>query len=111
LPSPLILAVSLEGSRSSVQPAASVETATQSDPNRNEPVDRDADLVTSAISAPVLIDLNSATVAQLNALRGGALIGRAIVRGRPYTRPEDLLQKRVVRRSTYERVKDQITVR
>jgi DNA uptake protein ComE-like DNA-binding protein len=53
------------------------------------------------------VDLNSASVAALNAL-GGGMIGRAIVGGRPYASPEDLLAKRVLNRATYERIKDQI---
>jgi DNA uptake protein ComE-like DNA-binding protein len=53
------------------------------------------------------VDLNSASVADLNAL-GGGMIGRAIVGGRPYASPEDLLAKRVLNRATYERIKDQI---
>jgi len=110
-PSPPVLAVNLDGSRSNSQREVSIETATQSGSNRIEPEDGDTILVTNAVSAPASIDLNTATVQQLNALRGGALIGQAIVRGRPYTSPEDLLRKRIVRRSTYERVKNQITVR
>jgi DNA uptake protein ComE-like DNA-binding protein len=57
------------------------------------------------------VDLNKATLDQLNDLRGAGRIGRAIIRGRPYASSEDLVEKRVLRRSTYERVKDQITVR
>ncbi|HEX2136379.1 MAG TPA: helix-hairpin-helix domain-containing protein [Microvirga sp.] len=58
-----------------------------------------------------LVDLNTAELHELNALRGGGRIGRAIIRARPYASPEDLLRKRVLSRSTYERVKDQVTVR
>jgi hypothetical protein len=58
-----------------------------------------------------LIDLNTAPLNQLNALRGAGLIGRAIVRGRPYASAEDLVKKRVLNRSTYVRIKSQITVR
>ena len=58
-----------------------------------------------------LLDLNTAGVQELNRLRGGGLIGRSVVRGRPYGAVEDLLTKRVLSRSTYERVRDQVTVR
>jgi DNA uptake protein ComE-like DNA-binding protein len=60
-------------------------------------------------SAPV--DLNTASLAQLNALRGAGFVGRAIAKGRPYASAEDLVTRKVVRRSVYEKIKDQITVR
>lgn len=56
------------------------------------------------------VDLNTASVEELNGL-GGGQIGRAIVRGRPYSSPGDLLAKRVLSRSTYERIKDRVVVR
>jgi DNA uptake protein ComE-like DNA-binding protein len=58
-----------------------------------------------------LVNLNTATLEQLNALQGGGLIGRAIIRRRPYTSVEDLLVKQVLSRSTYKRIAHQITVR
>lgn len=57
------------------------------------------------------VDLNTASLAQLNALKGGAGLGRAIIKGRPYASAEDLMKKRVVRRTAYERIKDQVAVR
>ncbi|NEU13165.1 helix-hairpin-helix domain-containing protein [Methylobacterium sp. BTF04] len=57
------------------------------------------------------VDLNNASLADLNGLRGGGMIGRAIVQKRPYTSVGELLSKRVLSRSTYERIKDQVTVR
>jgi DNA uptake protein ComE-like DNA-binding protein len=56
------------------------------------------------------IDLNSASVEQLNSLYGGGRIGKAIVGGRPYASPADLLHKRVLSRATYARIRDQVTV-
>ncbi|KAA2238367.1 helix-hairpin-helix domain-containing protein [Salinarimonas soli] len=57
------------------------------------------------------VDLNKGSLDELNSLRGAGLIGRAIVRKRPYASTEDLVRKRVVNRSTYERIKGQIVVR
>jgi hypothetical protein len=56
------------------------------------------------------VDLNRGSVAELNALRGAGLIGRHIVAHRPYASPEDLLKKRVLNRTTYDRIKDQVRV-
>ncbi|WP_018259747.1 helix-hairpin-helix domain-containing protein [Methylobacterium sp. WSM2598] len=61
--------------------------------------------------APGGIDLNTATLAELNGLRGGGRIGKAIIAGRPYASPGDLLAKRVVSRAVFERIKDQVAVR
>lgn len=60
--------------------------------------------------AVALVDLNTATLAQLNGLKGGGNIGRAIIQKRPYTSVDQLLGKRVLSRTTYERIKDQVTV-
>ncbi|MFE1600237.1 ComEA family DNA-binding protein [Methylobacterium sp. ID0610] len=57
------------------------------------------------------IDLNTATLAELNGLRGGGLIGKAIIAGRPYGSPQDLLSKRILSRTVFERIRDQVTVR
>lgn len=61
--------------------------------------------------ALAVVDLNTASVADLNRLRGGGAIGRAIVAKRPYTAVEQLLSKRVLSRTVYEKIKDQVTVR
>lgn len=61
--------------------------------------------------AVAVVDLNTASVADLNRLRGGGAIGRAIVAKRPYTSVDQLLSKRVLSRSVYERIRDQVTVR
>jgi helix-hairpin-helix protein len=58
-----------------------------------------------------LVNLNTATIEQLNAIDGAGPVARAIMRGRPYASAEDLVTKRILRRSVYERIKDQVTVR
>ena len=70
-------------------------------------------LATAAPSAdvPVVgkggVNLNSASIEALNRL-GGGHIGQAIVKHRPYGSVEDLMKKRVVRRSVYEHIKNQL---
>ncbi|MCY1644120.1 ComEA family DNA-binding protein [Methylorubrum sp. SL192] len=58
-----------------------------------------------------LIDLNTASLAELNSLKGGGAIGRTIVQHRPYASVDQLLSKRVLNRATYQRIKDQVSVR
>jgi DNA uptake protein ComE-like DNA-binding protein len=58
-----------------------------------------------------LVDLNSASFEVLNSLPGGGPIGRAIIKGRPYTSAEELVTRKVLRRSVYEKIKDQVTAR
>ncbi len=54
-----------------------------------------------------LVDINTASVEELNRL--GGRFGRAIVAGRPYASIDDLVSKRVLTRSTFSQIKDQIT--
>ena len=61
-------------------------------------------------AAAGLLDLNTASIEDLYTLPGGRTIGRAIVRGRPYRSPEELIQKRVLNRAAFERIKTQVTV-
>jgi DNA uptake protein ComE-like DNA-binding protein len=80
-------------------------------PEETGAVSADPGIAADAAAGHERVDLNKATLDQLNDLRGVGRIGRAIIRGRPYASADDLVEKRVLRRSTYERVKDQITVR
>ena len=71
----------------------------------------DAAADTAGPRALALVDLNTASVADLNGLRGGGSIGRAIIQRRPYASVDQLLSKRVLSRATYDKIKDQVTVR
>ena len=56
------------------------------------------------------MDLNSASIEQLNAL-GAGMIGKRIVEFRPYPMPEDLVTRRVLKKSDYEAIRSAVTVR
>ncbi len=56
------------------------------------------------------VDLNTASVEQLNGL-GAGMIGKRIIEFRPYTSPEELLTRRVLKRADYDTIKNAITVR
>ena len=63
----------------------------------------------AAKKATDLIDINSASV---DALRGLPGIGEAysgkIVKGRPYKRKDELVDKKIIPQATYDKIKDMI---
>lgn len=59
-----------------------------------------------------LMDVNSATLEQLQSLRGiGVHYAKRIAEGRPYRRTDELVTKNVLTKDTHDRMKNQIVVK
>lgn len=75
---------------------------------RTEPAPGEAQA--PSVSPGGSVDLNTASVEQLNAL-GAGMIGRRIIEFRPYASPDELLTRRVLKRADYDTIKNAITAR
>jgi competence protein ComEA len=65
----------------------------------------------AALAPGVRIDLNSATLDELATLPGiGPVKAQAIIDGRPYGRPEDVMNVSGIKGATFDRIKDHVSV-
>lgn len=69
-------------------------------------------LCVALLLAAALIDINTATEAELKTIPGiGEAYAKKIIAGRPYRAKNELVQKKVLPPAVYEKVKDQIVAK
>jgi DNA uptake protein ComE-like DNA-binding protein len=102
------LSIALLASLLLAAPAAA-QTSTQPATTTSKPAMAPKPATTGAAPATALLDINTASKEQLEALKGvGPARADAIIKGRPYKGKDELVQKNIVPANVYADIKGKI---
>lgn len=101
--SALVMAIVTLGAAAQAQEAGSMPEMNASSARAS------SDSAKTKASSAEKLDINSATKEQLDALPGiGEAYAQKIIANRPYRTKRDLVTKKIIPQSTYDKIKDQI---
>jgi competence protein ComEA len=90
----------------------SAQTKSKPTPKAQAPAAKSAPATKTTPAPNTLIDLNSATKAELETLPGiGDAFADKIIAGRPYARKDQLVTKKIIPQATFDKIKDNVIAR